>query len=61
MIQQSHFWGLKFSIDKRFKNYSLSMLVFPVMHVGRLRYKIGPEQNHQTLDEKQPKGRLTEK
>jgi hypothetical protein len=43
---------LKFSIDKRCKNYRLSMVVFPIMHVGRLRYKTGPGQKHKMLSEK---------
>jgi hypothetical protein len=42
----------KFSIDKRCKNYRLSMVVFPIMHVGRLRYKTGPGQKHKALSEK---------
>jgi hypothetical protein len=52
---------LEFSIDKRCKNYRLHMVVFPVMHVERLRYKIVPGQKHKTLGEKYPKRRLIEK
>jgi hypothetical protein len=43
---------LKFSIDKRCKNYRLTIVMFPEIHVGKLRYKTGPGQKHKTLSEK---------
>jgi hypothetical protein len=43
---------LKFSIDKRYKNYRLSIVMFSEMHVGRLMYKTGPGQKHKILAEK---------
>jgi hypothetical protein len=34
------------------KNYRLSMVVFLVMHEGRLRYKTGSGQKHKSIPEK---------
>jgi hypothetical protein len=42
MTQESHSWELKFSIDKRCKNYRMSMVVFPRNACGKIKVQDWP-------------------